>query len=386
VLAWARPAGAQCTEQQFQNYVGGGTVACPCFVVGEQAGAIFQLPASEYPIEITRVGVGWGSAFGGSGQSIEQAIHIYAGGLPNPGTPIFSLVGPQLTDGAINEYNLVPLPGEIVINSGPFTVTLEFLNENLNNFFTGTVVHDGNGCQPGKNVVFANPGGWLDACNLGVSGDWVFFVKYRSLKVTAAGTPSMVTFTNVPFNQASYDTVFVSNTGCDTLTIGGITGCDTGPFAVDTTMTSHLVPPGGQTPIVVSVTPTSATPLNCQIVVASNAANSPTIFDVSLDGVTAVNGTPSNGFAILGVFPNPFNPETTVRFTLPRELAVTAEVWSVSGARVRTLAAGRTFAAGENALRWDGRNGAGQPVGSGVFLVRVETALGRRVTRAVLVE
>ena len=35
-------------------------------------------------------------------------------------------------------------------------------------------------CQPGKNVVKAIPGGWSDACALGLSGDWVMHVVYRS--------------------------------------------------------------------------------------------------------------------------------------------------------------------------------------------------------------
>ena len=146
---------------------GHGLVAGP----GEQAGAVFDLPAAEFPIEILRVGIGWGSQFGGTPQSLEQAIHIYAAGLPDPGAPIFTLPGPQLTDGVINQFDLAPIPGEIIINSGPFSVTLEFLNSNSGDIFAPSVVHDGNGCQAGKNVVFAIPGGWSDACLLGVTGD-----------------------------------------------------------------------------------------------------------------------------------------------------------------------------------------------------------------------
>ena len=157
-------ANAQCTETQFQNYTGGGQVTCPCFVAGEMAGAVFTLPANVYPIEITRVGIGWGSQFGGSGETLAEAINIYAGGLPNPGSPIFSLPGPQLSDGFINEFNLDPLPGRIAIASGPFTVALEFNQDNASDPFAASVVHDGNGCQGGKNVVFAIPGGWQSAC------------------------------------------------------------------------------------------------------------------------------------------------------------------------------------------------------------------------------
>ena len=53
-------------EPVLQNYTGLGQVVCPCFVSGEQAGAIFTLPPEKYPIEILKIGIGWGSQFGGS--------------------------------------------------------------------------------------------------------------------------------------------------------------------------------------------------------------------------------------------------------------------------------------------------------------------------------
>jgi hypothetical protein len=176
----APPARAQCPEEPpLSNYVGGGSVVCPCFIEGERAGAVLTAPPADYPIEILRVGIGWGSASGGAPQSLEAAVLVYGAGLPNPGAPIASLPGPVLTDGAINEYDLEPLPGEIVVASGAFTVALEFLNENAGDIFAPSVVHDGNGCQAGKNVVYAIPGGWFNACALGVTGDWVFFAVYR---------------------------------------------------------------------------------------------------------------------------------------------------------------------------------------------------------------
>jgi hypothetical protein len=171
---------AQCLEAPpLAHFTGTSRAACPCFATGEQAGAVFTAPVNHYPLEILRVGIAWGSQFGGSPQSLEEAIHIYAAGLPNPGAPIFSLPGPVMTDGFINQFDLEPSAGEITVASGPFTVTLEFLTANAGNFFAPSVVHDANGCQAGRNVVFVPPATWHDACALSVSGDWVFFVVYR---------------------------------------------------------------------------------------------------------------------------------------------------------------------------------------------------------------
>jgi hypothetical protein len=166
-------------EPPFLNYQGGGSVTCPCFVVGEEFGAVFTAPAAHYPIEILRVGIGWGSFSGGAPQTLEQAVKIRAGGLPAPGALLAEMPGPVMTDGFINEFDFEPLPGEIIVASGPFTVTLEIGTANAGMVFSPSAVHDGNGCIGGRNVVFAIPGGWSDACSLGVTGDWVVHVVYR---------------------------------------------------------------------------------------------------------------------------------------------------------------------------------------------------------------
>jgi flagellar hook assembly protein FlgD len=54
-------------------------------------------------------------------------------------------------------------------------------------------------------------------------------------------------------------------------------------------------------------------------------------------------------------------------------------VYDLAGRQVRVLAAG-ALPAGRYTFRWDGRNEAGSPVPSGMYLVRVDTD-GFRATR-----
>jgi hypothetical protein len=99
-IALATSARAQCNEAgPVQNYTGAGTTACPCFVAGEQAGSVFSsIPAAHFPIKITKIGIAFGSAFGGQPDVLESALNVYGAGLPNPGSPIWSVAGPQLAD------------------------------------------------------------------------------------------------------------------------------------------------------------------------------------------------------------------------------------------------------------------------------------------------
>jgi len=68
--------------------------------------------------------------------------------------------------------------------------------------------------------------------------------------------------------------------------------------------------------------------------------------------------------------PNPFNPQTTVRFALLADGSTELDVYDLKGRRVRTLVSGY-LTAGEHQAVWDGRNDEGRVLGSGVYLVRL---------------
>ncbi len=69
--------------------------------------------------------------------------------------------------------------------------------------------------------------------------------------------------------------------------------------------------------------------------------------------------------------PNPFNPLTWIGFDLPEPGHVTLRIYDVNGRAVRTLIDG-VCRSGRTTLTWDGRNEAGDPVGSGVYLYRLD--------------
>ncbi|MCK5126051.1 MAG: S8 family serine peptidase [candidate division Zixibacteria bacterium] len=69
-------------------------------------------------------------------------------------------------------------------------------------------------------------------------------------------------------------------------------------------------------------------------------------------------------------FPNPFNPATTISFSLPKAGEVIAQVFDILGREVRTLS-NSYYPAGEHELFWDGKNKDGQSVASGVYFYRV---------------
>jgi agmatine/peptidylarginine deiminase len=105
------------------------------------------------------------------------------------------------------------------------------------------------------------------------------------------------------------------------------------------------------------------------------------------DATTGVGSgaAPSYDLSLAAPAPNPFNPATTIRFTLPATQPVRLSVVNVAGREVARLV-DRTLPAGQQAVEWRGRmtGGAGAP--SGVYLIVLETPSGKRTQRAVLMK
>ena len=71
-------------------------------------------------------------------------------------------------------------------------------------------------------------------------------------------------------------------------------------------------------------------------------------------------------------FPNPFNPETTIRFEIIEQQAdVSLIVFDILGRRIRQLLAGQLFS-GMQEIRWDGHDDFGKQVSSGIYIVRLQ--------------
>jgi hypothetical protein len=71
--------------------------------------------------------------------------------------------------------------------------------------------------------------------------------------------------------------------------------------------------------------------------------------------------------------PNPFNPTTSISFTVPARSRVRLDVYDVEGRHVKTLF-DDMIEAGTRSARWDGTNGRGDHVGSGVYFYQLRTA------------
>ncbi|MFH1861387.1 MAG: T9SS type A sorting domain-containing protein [bacterium] len=86
---------------------------------------------------------------------------------------------------------------------------------------------------------------------------------------------------------------------------------------------------------------------------------------------TVASATPlADTFVLEPNYPNPFNPETTIRFNLPVTSAARLDVYDMSGRLVNTLVNG-TVEAGLHQVSWNATDVSGSILPSGVYIYRL---------------
>ena len=110
------------------------------------------------------------------------------------------------------------------------------------------------------------------------------------------------------------------------------------------------------------------------------------IYEFDKDFVVSSEGDPATlptGFELHENYPNPFNPSTTIGYTIPSETSVTVRVYDITGRVVRTLVHGQSHAPGVYEVTWDGTGDGGHTLASGTYFYSLEY-LGRRDVKAMI--
>ena len=107
------------------------------------------------------------------------------------------------------------------------------------------------------------------------------------------------------------------------------------------------------------------------------------IWDFSIQAPATKSAVPTR-YVLLPNRPNPFNPETTIAYDVPRNGTVHLAIYSITGQHVRTLVDER-HAVGAYTVTWDGTDEFGQAVASGVYLCQMNAGSHRGTQKMLLV-
>jgi hypothetical protein len=98
--------------------------------------------------------------------------------------------------------------------------------------------------------------------------------------------------------------------------------------------------------------------------------------------VTEFSAVPGD-FCLHPNHPNPFNPETAIRYDLPEPCSVTLSVYDLMGRSIARLVDDHAEA-GRHTIAWDGTNERGHPVPSGIYVLHLKAGEQTQTQKMIL--
>jgi len=108
------------------------------------------------------------------------------------------------------------------------------------------------------------------------------------------------------------------------------------------------------------------------------------LFGVNTDVIARQQYETVTGFHLYDNYPNPFNPETKIRFRLPVSDWVKLAIFSIEGRHVKTIK-NHKLDAGSYEFSWDGSDDNGQQVSSGIYVYRLQTTGFQQSKKMILI-
>ncbi len=85
------------------------------------------------------------------------------------------------------------------------------------------------------------------------------------------------------------------------------------------------------------------------------------------------------------VYPNPFNPRTTISYELPANTDVSVIIYDAIGQEIRQLVS-RHYTAGRYSVQWDAKDHMGRSVGSGVYIAKIVAGSNTSIQKMLLLK
>lgn len=183
-------------------------------------------------------------------------------------------------------------------------------------------------------------------------------------------------FDSVATQTADTLALVISNTGNADLWITPVASLDN-PFSVVDTA-AFVVAPGNNQNFEVTFAPVLAGVFTDTLILFTNDPIYPSVAITTQGIATTLTGIDGNAaipikFALEPNFPNPFNPTTSIQYSVGKSARIELRVFDILGQEIRTLV-NEIKNPGTYEVVWDGKNNAGRQVPSGVYFYRLQTA------------
>ncbi|NIT58013.1 MAG: T9SS type A sorting domain-containing protein [Aliifodinibius sp.] len=119
------------------------------------------------------------------------------------------------------------------------------------------------------------------------------------------------------------------------------------------------------------------------------ATHGRSMFKIDVSTITAIqdkeNQNISADFRLDKIYPNPFNSQVTIEFSLSQGQNVTVDIYDILGRRIANLV-DEKFSGGNHQVKWDAQGTGSTEISSGIYLVRISSGNQQIVERIHLVK
>ena len=109
------------------------------------------------------------------------------------------------------------------------------------------------------------------------------------------------------------------------------------------------------------------------------------VFFVILPAMNIESNEIPNDFMLYNAFPNPFNPNTTIRFDIPEASFVSIDVYDMMGRHIKGLVK-QNILAGRRSINWNGTNDLEQPVSAGTYFYTIQSGKHVQTKKMILLK
>ncbi len=204
-----------------------------------------------------------------------------------------------------------------------------------------------------------------------------YYFNYTRPLISASDT--LLDFGIVDVGQSLNLPFMIRNTGTASLNIDGLSNSKD-VFSHNWSPGSSLIPAGDSLEVIVTFIPLDSNLVVDTLLIEND--NHPVLIYLSgqghiVTGIKDMTELPKK-FALYPAYPNPFNPNTTIQFDLPKQSLVTLKVYNILGEDVATLFE-KQMNAGRHKYVWNANN-----LASGIYFYRLYTDEFIKVRKIIL--
>jgi len=202
-------------------------------------------------------------------------------------------------------------------------------------------------------------------------------LKTDTIKVSGQGvipprnkkSLSKIVFADVVPGKSTVDSFYIYNEGDIDLKVDSIF---TTSSSITVSSSKLVVSPNDSVLMFISASPMFNKPESAYVIFIDNSTKSPDSILVEINQLTNIGETliPTN-YSLEQNFPNPFNPSTTIKYSLPYSSEVIIRIYNIIGQEIITLV-NQIENSGYKTVIWNGIDQNGNQVPSGVYIYRID--------------